>query len=108
PRLKLEDLINFTDRLVLGSCSHLEISDQVTEVDYDTSAPVGHLPWPGASSLMMERMLQESGAGCGSCSIDVMYLSSDRFADYLDTFLGRVNDCLCSGESALEPSIESP
>lgn len=79
-----------------------------TEVDYDTSAPVGHLPWPGASSLMMERMLQESGAGCGSCSIDVMYLSSDRFADYLDAFLGRVNDCLCSGESALEPSVESP
>ncbi|MEM9162941.1 MAG: GUN4 domain-containing protein [Cyanobacteria bacterium P01_F01_bin.4] len=79
-----------------------------TEVQYDMPAPVGHLPWPGVSSLMMERMLQESGAGCGSCSIDVMYLSSDRFADYLDAFLARVDECLCSGESAGSQFVESP
>ncbi|MEO0456627.1 MAG: GUN4 domain-containing protein [Cyanobacteria bacterium P01_A01_bin.114] len=79
-----------------------------TDITYEASAPMGHLPWPGVSSLVMERMIQESGAGCGSCTIDAMYMSSDRFADYLDAFLTRVDDCLCSDESVLEQATDSP
>lgn len=63
------------------------------ELHYHSDAPRGHLPWMGVSSLTFERMIEESGPGCGSCTVDVMYMVSDRFADYLPPFYDRVQAC---------------
>ncbi|MCM1984322.1 GUN4 domain-containing protein [Lyngbya confervoides] len=70
-----------------------------SNLTYSTEAPLGHLPWLGVSSLQLERMLANSGAGCGSCTVDAMYLSSDRFGDFLPAFMSRVNACLSQDPS---------
>ncbi|MEM6835350.1 MAG: GUN4 domain-containing protein [Cyanobacteria bacterium P01_C01_bin.120] len=71
-----------------------------TQLLYATDAPIGHFPWPGVLSLTTDRMQQNSGAGCGTCSIDAMYIESDRLPDFLDVFMARVEECLCSDQSS--------
>ncbi|MGD1862815.1 MAG: GUN4 domain-containing protein [Leptolyngbyaceae cyanobacterium] len=71
-----------------------------TELLYVADAPVGHLPWPGVPSLTTYRMAQNSGAGCGTCGIDAVYIDSDRLPDFLDVFMARVEECLCSDQSS--------
>jgi hypothetical protein len=65
------------------------------DLTYRSDAPVGHLPWAGVSALTLERMIQSSGASCGTCTIDALYISEDRWADYLSLFMARVDECLC-------------
>jgi hypothetical protein len=60
-----------------------------SELNYAASAPVGHLPWVGVSSSRLIDLLSESGPGCGSCTIDAMYLANDRYHDYLPAFFTR-------------------
>lgn len=67
-----------------------------TELVFAATAPTGHLPWAGINSMTLDRMVQASGPDCGTCTIDAMYLSSDRFADYLNVLFARVEDCLCN------------
>ncbi|NER83707.1 MAG: GUN4 domain-containing protein, partial [Leptolyngbya sp. SIO1D8] len=75
-----------------------------TELTYTTDAPIGHLPWSGVSSLTLERMLEEGGLGCGSCTIDAFYISEDRLAHYLNAFMARVDECLCDQARSQEQS----
>lgn len=72
------------------------------ELLYVADAPIGQFPWPGVPSLTTDRMIQNSGAGCGSCSVDAMYIRGDRFPDFLDVFMTRLDECLCSGDTAPE------
>lgn len=60
-----------------------------TELDYTGAAPVGHLPWVGVSSGRLTDLLNERSLGCGSCTIDAIYLASDRYYDYLPALLAR-------------------
>ncbi len=60
-----------------------------TELNYTSAAPVGHLPWVGVSSSRLTDMLNERSLGCGSCTIDAIYLTSDRYLDYLPAFFTR-------------------
>jgi hypothetical protein len=71
-----------------------------TELTYTAEAPAGHLPWLGVPSLTLDRMLQNSGPACGSCTIDAIYISGDRFPDFLDTWMARLDDCLCPAPDA--------
>ena len=74
-----------------------------TELLYIAAAPIGQLPWPGVPSLTTDRMVQNSGPGCGSCSVDAMYIQGDRFPDFLDVFMARLDECLCSETAVPEP-----
>ena len=60
-----------------------------TELNYTTTAPVGHLPWVGISSSRLADMVNEASLGCGSCTVDAMYLAGDRYYDYLPAFFAR-------------------
>ena len=71
-----------------------------TELRYVADAPVGQFPWPGVPSLTIDSLIQNSGAGCGSCTIDALYIESDRLPDFLTVFMARVDECLCSDKSA--------
>ncbi|MEM6714901.1 MAG: GUN4 domain-containing protein [Cyanobacteria bacterium P01_C01_bin.147] len=70
-----------------------------TELRYVADAPVGQFPWPGVTSLTIDSLIQNSGAGCGSCTIDALYIESDRLPDFLTVFMARVDECLCSDKS---------
>ena len=59
-----------------------------TELNY-TEAPVGHFPWVGVSSGRLTDLLNERSLGCGSCTIDAIYLVSDRYYDYLPALFAR-------------------
>jgi hypothetical protein len=60
-----------------------------SELNYSASAPVGHLPWVGVSSSRLVDLLNESGPGCGSCTIDAVYLANDRYQDYLPALFAK-------------------
>ncbi len=60
-----------------------------TELDYTGAAPVGHFPWVGVSSGRLTDLLNERSLGCGSCTIDAIYLVSDRYYDYLPALFAR-------------------
>lgn len=70
-----------------------------TELTYSDDAPVGHFPWPGVASESINNLLMQSGLGCGSCTIDAMYLSGDRYYDYLPALFTKLDSCLCSDEA---------
>ncbi|RZM82047.1 GUN4 domain-containing protein [Leptolyngbya iicbica] len=76
-----------------------------TELLYTAVAPVGQFPWPGVPSLTTDRMLQNSGPACGSCSVDAMYIQSDRWPDFLNAFMTRVDDCLCAGDTTAPKTL---
>jgi hypothetical protein len=60
-----------------------------TELNYTTAAPIGHLPWVGVSSHVLTNLLNDRSQGCGSCTIDAMYLSSNRYEAYLPALFAR-------------------
>ncbi|MBW4650168.1 MAG: GUN4 domain-containing protein [Kastovskya adunca ATA6-11-RM4] len=60
-----------------------------TELNYTAAAPAGHLPSVGVSSDRLTDMLNARSLGCGSCTIDAMYLVSDRYYDYLPAFFSK-------------------
>ncbi len=72
-----------------------------TELNYTPKAPVGHLPWHGISAERIVSMIKESGPGCGSCSVDAMYLQEERNYTYLPAFYDRVKTCLAVNTTAL-------
>ncbi|MBD2484536.1 GUN4 domain-containing protein [Planktothrix sp. FACHB-1365] len=74
-----------------------------SEVNFTPNAPVGHLPWPGISQERVMSLINEIGLGCGSCSIDAMYLQEERNYTYLPAFYNRVNTCLASNPTSLSP-----
>ncbi len=61
-----------------------------TELNYTGAAPVGHFPWVGVSSERLADLLNERSLGCGSCTIDAIYLAGDRYHDYLPALFSRV------------------
>jgi hypothetical protein len=60
-----------------------------TELNYTIAAPPGHFPWAGVSSSRLTDYVTESSLGCGSCTIDAIYLSGDRYFDYLPALFAR-------------------
>jgi hypothetical protein len=80
----LQDDINFT------------APDWLTEreLNYSPDAPAGHLPWIGIDWERIESLLNEPG--CGSCTIDVLYLQGERFYRYLPPLLARVEMVVCN------------
>ena len=60
-----------------------------TELNYTTTAPVGHFPWAGVSSSQVTNLLAERSLGCGSCTTDAIYLVNDRYGDYLPALFAR-------------------
>lgn len=71
------------------------------ELNYTPKAPAGHLPWNGISAERILSLLKESGPGCGSCSVDAMYLQEERNYTYLPAFYDRVNTCLAMNTTTL-------
>mgnify|MGYP002784959515 CR=1 FL=1 len=61
------------------------------ELTYTATAPAGHFPWAGISSSHLVDMLKERSQGCGSCTIDAMYLAKDRYYDYLPGLFSRLS-----------------
>ncbi|HIK15714.1 MAG TPA: GUN4 domain-containing protein [Leptolyngbyaceae cyanobacterium M33_DOE_097] len=53
------------------------------------NAPVGHYPWVGVSSSRLLDYLNERSLGCGSCTIDAIYLAGDRYYNYVPAFFNR-------------------
>lgn len=74
-----------------------------SELNFTPNAPVGHLPWHGISQERIMSLINEIGLGCGSCSIDAMYLQEERNYTYLPAFYNRVNTCLASNTTVLSP-----
>lgn len=72
-----------------------------TELNYTPKAPVGHLPWNGIAAEKILSLTSQSGAGCGSCSVDAMYLQEERNYTYLPAFYERVKTCLAANTTAL-------
>ena len=60
-----------------------------TELNYTTAAPPGHFPWVGVSSYVLTDLLNDRSQGCGSCTIDAMYLSNNRYEAYLPALFAR-------------------
>lgn len=60
-----------------------------TELNYTIAALPGHFPWAGVSSSRLTDYVTESSLGCGSCTIDAIYLSGDRYFDYLPALFAR-------------------
>ncbi len=60
-----------------------------TELNYTNAAPPGHFPWAGVSSHLLADLLNDRSQGCGSCTIDAMYLSNDRYEVYLPALFAR-------------------
>ena len=67
-------------------------SDWLNESELNNSiqAPIGHFPWAGVADAEVYSLLQESGNGCGSCTIDAMQLRNERFYSYIPTILNRI------------------
>ncbi|NEQ30424.1 MAG: hypothetical protein F6K04_05405 [Leptolyngbya sp. SIO4C5] len=53
------------------------------ELTFSLQAPVGHLPWTGIDWQTVSDIASGHGSGCGSCTIDAMYLQGERFNRYL-------------------------
>lgn len=62
------------------------------ELKYSTQAPQGHLPWTGISWEVVSKLAQEQG--CGSCTIDALYLQGERFTRYIPALFNRVGTAL--------------
>lgn len=73
------------------------------ELNFSLKAPVGHLPWSGISSNIIFSLTEQSGPGCGSCSIDAMYLQEERYYNYLPALFAKVKSCLCSNAIRTDP-----
>lgn len=63
------------------------------ELDFGSTAPVGQFPWAGVSSSRLIDLLNEAPLGCGSCTIDAIYLSEQRFYDYIPALFDRLKAC---------------
>ncbi|XHX77908.1 MAG: GUN4 domain-containing protein [Stenomitos frigidus ULC029] len=61
-----------------------------TELNITATAPPGHFPWAGVSSSRVSDYINDRALGCGSCTIDAMYLSGDRYFDYLPALFARL------------------
>ncbi|MBW4574442.1 MAG: GUN4 domain-containing protein [Aphanothece sp. CMT-3BRIN-NPC111] len=73
------------------------------ELNFSLKAPVGHLPWSGISSNIILSLLEQSGPGCGSCTIDAIYLQEERYYNYLPALFSKVKSCLCSNAIRTDP-----
>lgn len=73
------------------------------ELNFTLNAPGGHLPWHGISQEKVLSLANEIGLGCGSCSIDAMYLQEERNYTYLPAFYNRLNTCFSSNTMSLSP-----
>jgi len=74
------------------------------ETDLDVTAPIpGQFPWAGISSDRLQALLTESGLGCGSCTVDAMYLAAERYYDYLPALFARVDACTCNQATPQAP-----
>ncbi|HEY9734954.1 MAG TPA: GUN4 domain-containing protein [Trichocoleus sp.] len=62
------------------------------ELNFSLNAPVGHLPWAGISWERIESLV--TAQGCGSCSIDALYLQGERFNRYLPTLFNWLSTAL--------------
>ncbi|MBD3883131.1 GUN4 domain-containing protein [Phormidium tenue FACHB-886] len=54
-------------------------------------APIGQFPWVGVSSSALTDFLNTPG--CGSCTIDMLYLKGDRFYHYLPALFTKLESC---------------
>lgn len=63
------------------------------ELNYTANAPVGQFPWAGISSHLLQDFLEESSLGCGSCTIDAIYLAGDRYYKYVPALFSRLKQC---------------
>lgn len=77
------------------------VLNQEWKLDFELTdgltAPPGHLPWIGVPSVQLDYMLMDSGAACGTCTVDAMYITRDRFQDYLGDLFARLEECPCFG-----------
>lgn len=64
-----------------------------TDLNNTAAAPVGQFPWGGISSSRLTELVTERSRGCGSCTIDAMYLASQRYEDYLPAMFTKLNAC---------------
>lgn len=70
-------------------------SDWITEQELNNSLennPTGYFPWPGVSWDYISNIL--TTPGCGSCTIDAMYLQGERFNAYIGLLYPRVEIAL--------------
>lgn len=64
-----------------------------TDLNWSGKITGGHYPWPGIPSQVLSDLLNERSLGCGSCTIDAIYLANDRYYDYLPALFARVEQC---------------
>jgi WD40 repeat protein len=65
------------------------------EINYSSSAPVGHLPWVGVSDKVVQDIaVPDDGESCGSCTIDAMALRDSRFYIHLPRLMQRIQVAL--------------
>lgn len=77
------------------------------ELNFTMQAPAGHLPWNGIAYKTVLSLTQQSGAGCGSCNIDALYLQEERNYRFLPAFYGRVKTCLATNVSTDYSALQS-
>lgn len=65
------------------------------ELTPSLNAPTGHYPWYHINQAPIQQMMVDSGPGCGSCTVDAMYLGSDRFYDGINALAPRFEECFC-------------
>lgn len=88
------------------NAAYLLAPDWLTEpeVDFNLRAPQGHLPWVGIDWETVSNLALAHGQGCGSCTIDAMYLQGDRFNRYIPALYSRMETAL---NSPLQPPVNS-
>lgn len=64
-----------------------------TDFNPTAAAPVGQFPWAGVSSSRLKDLLNERSLGCGSCTVDAIYLATERYVDYVPALFNRLNQC---------------
>jgi WD40 repeat protein len=64
------------------------------EINYSSSAPVGHLPWVGVSDKVVYGVASGAAEGCGSCTTDAMALRNSRFYIHLPRLMQRIQSAL--------------
>lgn len=111
PRQKVEALGKTAGWMRTKPLTEAELADKFyaanwvmeTELNYTTKAPKGHLPWNGISAETINSLTSQIGSGCGSCSIDAMYLQEERNYKYLPGLYERVKTCLAASPSPSNP-----
>lgn len=63
------------------------------DLNYTSNAPTGQFPWIGLSSSLLVDYLSERSLGCGSCTIDALYLAGDRYYDSIPAMLNQLGQC---------------